>query len=210
MRQTSPLSPAILLGATRLMIIGVNDPLPTGAQPPRAAGRAHIQPDVRLHAGFLVHGYAECESRAHQSLQRKRGHAAHRDAGDFADARRQRDRAPPRARTAARAAGAAARPGRAQRAEFAALELPAVRARLYAGNDRFGLRGCARARRGDSRVPAAGAGAPVSVDAQASSFSASRAASEPAGCDLRKCCASCSAMYTERCWPPVQPTAMVR
>ena len=26
----------------------------------------------------------------------------------------------------------------------------------------------------------------------------------------RKCAASCSAMYTERCWPPVQPIAMVR
>ncbi len=33
MRQTSPLSPAIHLGATRLLILGVNDPLPSGSLP---------------------------------------------------------------------------------------------------------------------------------------------------------------------------------
>ncbi len=33
MRQTSPLSPAIHLGANRLLVVGVNDPPPTGAAP---------------------------------------------------------------------------------------------------------------------------------------------------------------------------------
>ena len=37
MRQTSPLSPAILLRATRLLIIGVNDPVPREPRP-------HVRP----------------------------------------------------------------------------------------------------------------------------------------------------------------------
>jgi NTE family protein len=50
MRQTSPLSPAILLGATRLMIIGVNDPAPSGAhslQPP-------VEPTFSQMFGFML------------------------------------------------------------------------------------------------------------------------------------------------------------
>jgi NTE family protein len=50
MRQTSPLSPAILLGATRLMIIGVNDPAPTGAPPQRTA----IEPTFSQMFGFML------------------------------------------------------------------------------------------------------------------------------------------------------------
>jgi NTE family protein len=50
MRQTSPLSPAILLGATRLVIIGVNDPAPTGAAPPRPA----IEPTYSQMFGFML------------------------------------------------------------------------------------------------------------------------------------------------------------
>jgi NTE family protein len=50
MRQTSPLSPAILLGATRLVIIGVNDPAPTGAPPPRPA----IEPTFSQMFGFML------------------------------------------------------------------------------------------------------------------------------------------------------------
>jgi NTE family protein len=50
MRQTSPLSPAILLGATRLMIIGVNDPAPTGASPPRPA----VEPTFSQVFGFML------------------------------------------------------------------------------------------------------------------------------------------------------------
>jgi NTE family protein len=50
MRQTSPLSPAILLGATRLVIIGVNDPAPTGAAPPRHA----IEPTYSQMFGFML------------------------------------------------------------------------------------------------------------------------------------------------------------
>ncbi len=50
MRQTSPLSPAILLGATRLVIIGVNDPAPTGAAPPRPA----IEPTFSQMFGFML------------------------------------------------------------------------------------------------------------------------------------------------------------
>jgi NTE family protein len=50
MRQTSPLSPAILLGAKRLLIIGVNDPAPTGApllRPP-------IEPTFSQMFGFML------------------------------------------------------------------------------------------------------------------------------------------------------------
>jgi NTE family protein len=50
MRQTSPLSPAILLGATRLVIIGVNDPAPTGDAPPRPA----IEPTFSQMFGFML------------------------------------------------------------------------------------------------------------------------------------------------------------
>jgi NTE family protein len=50
MRQTSPLSPAILLGATRLLIIGVNDPVPTGAPPPRPP----IEPTFSQMFGFML------------------------------------------------------------------------------------------------------------------------------------------------------------
>ena len=50
MRQTSPLSPAILLGATRLLIIGVNDPAPTGAQPLRPP----IEPTFSQMFGFML------------------------------------------------------------------------------------------------------------------------------------------------------------
>jgi NTE family protein len=50
MRQTSPLSPAILLGATRLVIIGVNDPAPTGGLPPRPA----VEPTFSQMFGFML------------------------------------------------------------------------------------------------------------------------------------------------------------
>jgi NTE family protein len=50
MRQTSPLSPAILLGATRLLIIGVNDPAPTGAHPLRPP----IEPTFSQMFGFML------------------------------------------------------------------------------------------------------------------------------------------------------------
>ncbi|HEY0800623.1 MAG TPA: patatin-like phospholipase family protein [Steroidobacteraceae bacterium] len=50
MRQTSPLSPAILLGATRLVIIGVNDPAPTGAPAQRPA----VEPTFSQMFGFML------------------------------------------------------------------------------------------------------------------------------------------------------------
>jgi len=50
MRQTSPLSPAILLGATRLLIIGVNDPVPTGTHPLRPP----IEPTFSQMFGFML------------------------------------------------------------------------------------------------------------------------------------------------------------
>ena len=50
MRQTSPLSPAILLGATRLLIIGVNDPVPTAAHPPRKP----VEPTFSQMFGFML------------------------------------------------------------------------------------------------------------------------------------------------------------
>ncbi|MEP6884347.1 MAG: patatin-like phospholipase family protein [Gammaproteobacteria bacterium] len=50
MRQTSPLSPAIHLGANRLFIIGVNDPIPTGASPSRRAS----EPSFGQLLGFML------------------------------------------------------------------------------------------------------------------------------------------------------------
>jgi len=50
MRQTSPLSPAIHLGANRLFIIGVNDPDPTGATSPRRA----VEPSFGQMFGFML------------------------------------------------------------------------------------------------------------------------------------------------------------
>ena len=50
MRQTSPLSPAIHLGANRLFIIGVNDPAPTGAPPARRA----VEPSFGQMFGFML------------------------------------------------------------------------------------------------------------------------------------------------------------
>jgi NTE family protein len=50
MRQTSPLSPAIHLGANRLFIIGVNDPAATGAEPARAA----LEPSFGQMFGFML------------------------------------------------------------------------------------------------------------------------------------------------------------
>ncbi len=49
MRQTSPLSPAIHLGANRLFIIGVNDPAPTGGTPRRA-----VEPSFGQMFGFML------------------------------------------------------------------------------------------------------------------------------------------------------------
>jgi NTE family protein len=50
MRQTSPLSPAIHLGANRLFIVGVNDPVPTGAAPSRRA----VEPSFGQMFGFML------------------------------------------------------------------------------------------------------------------------------------------------------------
>ncbi len=50
MRQTSPLSPAIHLGANRLFIIGVNDPAPTGA----GSNRRPVEPSFGQMFGFML------------------------------------------------------------------------------------------------------------------------------------------------------------
>jgi NTE family protein len=50
MRQTSPLSPAIHLGANRLFIIGVNDPVPTGGSPKSRA----VEPSFGQMFGFML------------------------------------------------------------------------------------------------------------------------------------------------------------
>ena len=50
MRQTSPLSPAIHLGADRLFIIGVNDPAPTNGVPNRSA----VEPSFGQMFGFML------------------------------------------------------------------------------------------------------------------------------------------------------------
>jgi NTE family protein len=50
MRQSSPLSPAIHLGANRLFIIGVNDPPPTGASP----NRHPVEPSFGQMFGFML------------------------------------------------------------------------------------------------------------------------------------------------------------
>jgi NTE family protein len=50
MRQTSPLSPAIHLGANRLFIVGVNDPVSTGASP----NRHPAEPTFGQMFGFML------------------------------------------------------------------------------------------------------------------------------------------------------------
>jgi NTE family protein len=50
MRQTAPLSPAIHLGASRLLIVGVNDPPPSGAPPTRQP----IEPSFGQMFGFML------------------------------------------------------------------------------------------------------------------------------------------------------------
>jgi NTE family protein len=50
MRQTSPLSPAIHLGADRLLIIGVNDPVCTGSGPMPPA----VEPSFGQMVGFML------------------------------------------------------------------------------------------------------------------------------------------------------------
>jgi NTE family protein len=50
MRQTSPLSPAIHLGANRLFIIGVNDPAPSGVVP----GLRGVEPSFGQMFGFML------------------------------------------------------------------------------------------------------------------------------------------------------------
>src|ERR1700736_6531805 len=50
MRQTSPLSPAIHLGANRLFIIGVNDPASGGASP----SRRPVEPSFGQMVGFML------------------------------------------------------------------------------------------------------------------------------------------------------------
>jgi NTE family protein len=50
MRQTSPLSPAVHLGANRLFIVGVNDPLATGGQSERRAA----EPSFGQMFGFML------------------------------------------------------------------------------------------------------------------------------------------------------------
>jgi NTE family protein len=50
MRQTSPLSPAIHLGANRLFIVGVNDPLPTGLD----SNRRPAEPSFGQMVGFML------------------------------------------------------------------------------------------------------------------------------------------------------------
>jgi NTE family protein len=50
MRQTSPLSPAIHLGASRLLIIGVNDPMPSGHAPKNPP----VEPTFGQMFGFML------------------------------------------------------------------------------------------------------------------------------------------------------------
>jgi predicted acylesterase/phospholipase RssA len=70
MRQTSPLSPAIHLGANRLFWSSAWATSQPGLGPRTAEAGAHVRADVRLHAGLAVHGSAARGSRAHQALQR--------------------------------------------------------------------------------------------------------------------------------------------
>jgi len=76
MRQNSPLSPAIHLGANRLFIIGVNDPAPTGHSPSRRA----VEPSFGQMFGFMLdslfmdqlHADLERISRYNESNERRR------------------------------------------------------------------------------------------------------------------------------------------
>ncbi len=172
--------------------------------------RPPIEPTFGQMFGFMLDSLfmdqLNARSRAHQPLQRERRHAADRylvitPSRDVNEIARRHVRELPRS-----LAGAAACHGRAQCAQLAAAQLPAVRARLHPRIDRRSGSQDARARAEEIRDSfLRGAGAE-----RHSAFCSESCRVSTCGCDLRKCSASCSAMYTERCWPPVQPMAMVR
>ena len=116
MRQTSPLSPAIHLGANRLLIIGVNDPAPAGIACRRSRA---VEPTFGQMFGFMLDSLfmdqLQCGSGAHQPLQREPNDAAASNVWCITPSRDVNEIARRHARrTAAQPARAAARHGRQQ------------------------------------------------------------------------------------------------
>jgi NTE family protein len=115
MRQTSPLSPAIHLGANRLLVIGVGDASAAGLGMPKTRS----EPTFGQMFGFMLDSlfmdqlHSDLE-RIHR-LQRACRTRAHRDAGAHAVAGSERDRAPATARNCRAASARSARDGRQRR-----------------------------------------------------------------------------------------------
>ena len=143
MRQTSPLSPAIHLGANRLLVVGVGD-METdglGLRNPKAEPTFGQMFGFMLDSLFMDQLHSDLELiKSHNENNHARRIEAlvitpSKDLGEIA--RRHRHELPPQpARVAADDRGE-------QRRRHAALELPAVRARLHAGTDRTRPQRCA-------------------------------------------------------------------
>src|SRR5213082_1396274 len=129
MRQLHPLSPAIHLGADRLLIIGVRARRAAGVTVNRHQSVMPTPGEIfgyMLDTLFTDQIYADLEqlerinTLVHSAPEAARG-----------ERRSARDRRPPRAGDAAGTAGSAARDRRARHLELPARELPHVRGRLH-------------------------------------------------------------------------------
>ena len=155
LRQTTPLAPAIHLGADRILVIGVRHP---------ASGRVTLvaAPNMAEQFGFMLDSlFVEGLQADLERLNRINAllvgrlpgpaplrHAARRHAAAAARARPDRGRGRALRRNAGRAPDAAARARRARRARRPPAVLSAVRGRLHARVDR-----CRRARRRPGVAP---------------------------------------------------------
>ena len=160
MRQTSPLSPAIHLGANRLLVIGVGDAAAAGLGMPKTRS----EPTFGQMFGFMLDSLFM--DQLHSDLERLSGfneqprRTAHRGAGAHAVAGSGRHRPALPLRIAGQHSCAHARHGleRRQHQRRDAPQLPSVRARLYPRAHRSRARRYARPRGRDPRLPGRVAG----------------------------------------------------
>ena len=158
MRQTSPLSPAIHLGANRLLVIGVGDPAVAGL----GMRNPNAEPSFGQMFGFMLdslfmdqlHSDLERINRYNEDPKVRRIDCLvltpSQDLSEIA--RRHRRELPRSLRVLLRTMGANNSAG------TATAELPVVRARLHARAHCAGTERCPRPRRGDPRVPRAARG----------------------------------------------------